>query len=186
MSASDTAGSAGALSLALPAPVLVWLPVGHLVAAGLGLAPARTRGRYRVRVAAVEDEHDAPIARRVRRHLGAFEEKAHACAVWIVGLDGEQDRLLLGLRFVDGAVRQETIIGEGPQLRVERLDALLGGRLHDHPPAALERFLKQRRQDFLQRLAFEVVEEDFRHLAHSIPFTSKLNTAFRPAWFLQW
>ena len=48
-------------------------------------------------------------------------------------------------------------------MRVERLDALLGRRLHHDAPAALERFLEQRRQHPLERLALQMVEQDLGH-----------------------
>jgi hypothetical protein len=48
-------------------------------------------------------------------------------------------------------------------MRVQRLDALIGSGLHHHAPAALERLLKQQRQRAFQRLADQVVEEDFGH-----------------------
>ena len=45
----------------------------------------------------------------------------------------------------------------------ERLGALRRGRLHDHAPAALERFLEQGRQNILERHVLQMVEQDFRH-----------------------
>ena len=42
-------------------------------------------------------------------------------------------------------------------------------RLHHRPPAAPERFLDQRRQHRLERLALEVVEQDLRHGAQIAP-----------------
>ncbi len=50
-------------------------------------------------------------------------------------------------------------------MRVERLDALLGRRLHHDAPAALERFLEQRRQHPFERLAVEMVEQDLGHFS---------------------
>jgi hypothetical protein len=41
---------------------------------------------------------------------------------------------------------------------VERIDALVGRRLHHNPPAALERAFEKRRQHALQRLALQVIE----------------------------
>ena len=46
---------------------------------------------------------------------------------------------------------------------VEGLDPLFGGGLHDHPPAALERFFDQCRQHTLERVVLQVVEQNFRH-----------------------
>src|SRR5215467_4565957 len=95
-----------ASGLALPAAILVGLPIGHLEAAVLGVAPARARRRKRVRVLAVD-------------------QKAHRRAIGIVGMDGDQDRLVPGFRITPGAVRQEALVIVGPQMAVERLDPLL-------------------------------------------------------------
>src|SRR5271165_1738808 len=51
-------------------------------------------------------------------------------------------------------------------MRVERIDALFRGALHDDAPAALERFLQERRQHAFQLLALQVVEEKFGHQVH--------------------
>ena len=67
------------------------------------------------------------------------------------------------LGFAPGAVRQEAVVAIGPQMGVERLDALLGRGLHHHAPAALERFLEQRRQHPFERLALQMIEQDFGH-----------------------
>src|SRR4051795_11659757 len=58
---------------------------------------------------------------------------------------------------------QKTLVGVGPEMVVERGEALLGGRLHGDAPAALDRFLDQGRQHRLQRLALQMVEEDLGH-----------------------
>ena len=48
-------------------------------------------------------------------------------------------------------------------MRVERVDALLGRRLHHDAPAALDRALQELRQHALERLALQMVEQNFGH-----------------------
>src|SRR6516164_11667183 len=55
-------------SQSLPAPLLVRLPIGDIEALGLALAPALARGRDRVGILSVNDEHDAPIGVGIRGH----------------------------------------------------------------------------------------------------------------------
>src|SRR6185369_6579747 len=90
-------------SLSLPAALLVGLPVGRLEAIGLGLAPAFAGRRNRVGILAVEDQHDALIVAGILRHRRAVEQEAYRGAVWIVVIDGQQNRLLARLRFAPGA-----------------------------------------------------------------------------------
>src|SRR6516165_12468925 len=53
-------------SQSLPAPLLVRLPIGDIEALRLALAPALARGRDRVGILSVNDEHDAPIGVGIR------------------------------------------------------------------------------------------------------------------------
>ena len=46
---------------------------------------------------------------------------------------------------------------------VEGGEPLLARRLHDRPPAALQRFLEERRQHGLERLPLQMIEEDLGH-----------------------
>ena len=48
-------------------------------------------------------------------------------------------------------------------MRIERFDALFARALDDGPPAAIERLMKQRRQNLLRRLPGQVVEQNFSH-----------------------
>src|SRR6266581_194126 len=57
--------------LALPAPLLVRLPISHLEAAGLGLRPAHACVLKRIRVLAVEQQHDTRIACGILGHRRA-------------------------------------------------------------------------------------------------------------------
>src|SRR6185369_4077957 len=78
-------------------------------------------------------------------------------------LRGQQHRLQRGLGLAVGAVREEGIVAPGPQMRIERVDPLVGRRLHHDAPAALERFLQKLRQHAFDRLALQVIEEDLGH-----------------------
>jgi hypothetical protein len=55
-------------------------------------------------------------------------------------------------------MRQERIVTIGPQMRVERIGALLRRRLYDSAPSTFEGFLKQRRQNFLKRHVLQMIE----------------------------
>src|SRR5262245_27776216 len=72
--------------LALPAAIRVRLPISDLKARCLGFAPAHAGRRHRVRVLAVEDEHDAVVAGSIRRYLGAVDEETHAGTVGIAAV----------------------------------------------------------------------------------------------------
>jgi hypothetical protein len=58
---------------------------------------------------------------------------------------------------------QKRIVAIGPQMRVERVRALLGAGLHRHAPSARERLLELRRQHFLKRRVLQMIEQDFGH-----------------------
>ena len=146
-----------------PTALLVGLPIRHLKPRRFRLAPARAGGVDGVRILAVEKEHHALIGGDILRHQRPLDKEAHHRAVRIVIVDRQQNRLLRGFRLTPGTVRQKGIVAPGPQMRVERLDAFFGGRLHHDPPTAVERLLQQRRQDLLWRLPLQVIEENFRH-----------------------
>jgi hypothetical protein len=55
-------------------------------------------------------------------------------------------------------MRQERVVAERPQMRIERLDPLLRRSLHDDAPAALERLFEQGREHPLDRLALQMIE----------------------------
>src|SRR6516225_8818382 len=78
----------------LPAPLLVRLPIGDIEALRLALAPALARGRDRVGILSVNDEHNAPIGVGIRGHRRAVDQKAHRRTVRVVAIEREQDRLL--------------------------------------------------------------------------------------------
>ena len=115
-----------AQALRLPAAVFVRLPVGSLEPAGLRFTPARPCRGNRLVVFAVKQQDDALVGRGILRHRRAVDQKADIRAVRIVVVDGEQHRLHRGLALAIGAVREEIVVAIGPQVSVERVDALLG------------------------------------------------------------
>ena len=129
----------------LPAAVLVGLPVGGLGTASFGLIPAQASYFNGFRIVAVEQQYDALIISGIRYQIRAIDEEAYRRTIRIFGTGGQHDRLLRGFGISGGGVRQECVVTPGPQMRIERLHTLFGGRLNDHAPAALERFLQQRR-----------------------------------------
>jgi len=80
-----------------------------------------------------------------------------------------EDEKLLILRVADapGRMRQKRIVAIGPQMRVERIGALLRRRLHDDAPAALQQFFQERRQHGFERHVLQMVEQNFRHFLAS-------------------
>src|SRR5262249_29027915 len=159
----DRAGTGPRSGFALPAARFVPLPIGALQAPALGLAPLRPRRPAHLRVPAVGHPHDAGVVRGIGGNGCALDQEAHRRTIGIAVVYGQQNRLLACLAVAPGAVRQKAIIGVGPQVRVERVDPLLGGRLHHDAPAALERALKQRRQHALDRLTQQMIEQDLGH-----------------------
>src|SRR5262249_55810436 len=120
-------------------------------------------GGGRVRTLTVDGGPDAMISVATRRHRRAIDQEAHRRAVRVIAVEREQDRLLARLGLAPGTVREKAVVAKGPQVRVERLDSLLRSRLHDHAPAALERFFDQRGKHTLERLSLQLVKYDFRH-----------------------
>ena len=88
-----------------------------------------------------------------------------------LGYFPQDDRLVFCVARLRRGVRQEGIVAVGPQMRIQCLGALLRGRLHHHPPAALKRFLEQGRQHIFDRHVLQVVEQDFRHPASAISWS---------------
>src|ERR1700734_4573038 len=58
-------------------------------------------------------------------------------------------------------------------MRIEPVDALVRRALHHNPPAALQGFLEEPPQPLLERLAFEVVEQNF---GHPVPARASLDS----------
>jgi len=97
------------------------------------------------------------IIERIQRGLINLKEATNSHLL-IAVMHRQQDRLLRGLGLAPGPMRQKAVVAEDPQMGVERLDPLFRGGLHDHSPAALERFFDQSRQHALKRLALQVIE----------------------------
>src|SRR5215831_3966683 len=106
----------------LPASLLVRPPIGDIEALRLALAPARARGSDRVGILAINDEHDALISVGIGGHRRAVDQEAHRRAVRVIAVEREQDRLLARLSLAPSTVREEAVVAEGPQMRVECLD----------------------------------------------------------------
>ena len=97
-------------------------------------------------------------------HRRAIDQKPDGLAPSRVKVvDREQYRLLASVCLALGTMRQKAVVAVGPQMRVERIDTIFGGSLHDHSPAALERALEQIWQHLLDRLLLEVIEQDLSH-----------------------
>src|SRR5437764_15373292 len=60
-------------------------------------------------------------------------------------------------------MRQKTAFTVGPQMRIEGFDTLLRSPLHDHTPSPRDGFFKQGWENVFDRLALQVIEEDFSH-----------------------
>jgi hypothetical protein len=76
---------------------------------------------------------------------------------------GEQHRLLGSGRLAKRTVRQKALLGIGPQMGIERIEALLHGCLHDNAPAPRQRTLQQHRKHPFHGLSLEMVEQEFGH-----------------------
>ena len=137
--------------LLLPAAVLVGLPIGRLEALApsprsSARAPPRPPRRPRRRTAARCADSSRHRPAPARRRSGSAHWRRSDCRSCTVSSTGCIAASLS--RSVPCA--QEAVVAIGPQMRVERLDALLGRRLHHDAPAALERFLQQLRQHALR------------------------------------
>src|SRR5262245_40480314 len=100
----------GGSTHALPAPVLVGLPIRDVEAFGPALAPALPRRHHGFGILAVEDEHDTLIGVSIRRNRRAVDEEAHDRLVRVVVVDGEQNRLLRRVDLAPGPVREEAVV----------------------------------------------------------------------------
>src|SRR3569623_511877 len=110
----DLSLTTAAQILALPAALLIGLPVGLLESARLAIGPRRTRCTKRLVIIAVEDEDNALIRRTIRRHRRAIDEKAHRGCVGIGVVHRQHHRLVPGIGIAPCAVRQKRIVAEGP------------------------------------------------------------------------
>src|SRR5262249_1735382 len=113
-------------AFALPAPMLVGLPVRHLKSLRLGSRPALARRDDGVRIIAVEQQDQAIVGCCVPRQRNAINQKANSRPVRVVVADREQHRLFSCCCFAIRSVRQEAVVAEGPQMRVERVNPLFG------------------------------------------------------------
>jgi hypothetical protein len=149
--------------LALPAAVLVRPPIGDVETSRLGIVPAPACLRHRVRVVAIEQDHDALISGGVSRQRNAVDEETNVRAIRIGFVHRDQHRLRLRVAVAFGAVRQETVLAVRPQMRIERVDALLRSGLHHDVPAPLQGSFQQGRQHALQWMPLEMIEQHLRH-----------------------
>ena len=149
------------LRFLFPAAVGILLPVGDGCACGFGRLPGGAGRSDGVGIAAIEHHDQAVVGvEAVRR--GTVDEEADFGAVGIFGIGGEVDRLLGREAVSLGAVRQKAFWFVGPEPLIEAVEALGRAGLDHGTPAALKRALKQRRQDVFERLALEMIEQDFR------------------------
>ena len=124
------------------------------------MRPGRFHG---LTVLTVKNQNDTLIGRSVSRHAGSFDEKPHGGIVGIFLIDGQQDRMFACLRIPPSSVRQKRVVALGPKVSVKRLHALFGHALDHDAPAALERFMQERRQDLFGSLPLQMIEENFSH-----------------------
>src|SRR2546423_10574703 len=153
----------GSLLPPLPSSPFIGLPIRQLEPPRLAIRPNAARRGQRVIIVAVEDQHHPFVAVAIGRQSRIVDQEPDIGPVRIAVLDRENDGLVLRIAGAPGGVRQERIVAVGPQMRIERLGALRRGRLHDHAPAALERFFQERRQYAFERHALQMIEQDFRH-----------------------
>src|SRR4029079_4676055 len=103
---------------------------------------------------------------------GVIDKETYGSAIWIAVIGSEQHRLLGRLGFAPRSVRKKAIVAVDPQMRIKRLDALLGRTLHDNFPTSLQRFLKERGQYALKFLSLQVVKQYLGHrIARPVPTT---------------
>ncbi len=98
-----------------------------------------------------------------RRRVDAGDQHAQRRAVGVFLAGGQIDRLRLRLAVVRRAVRQEAVVGVGPQPLVQRLDALLRRRLDDGAQAVRQRVPENLRQRLIDAAALEMIEAEFGH-----------------------
>ncbi|MOA07764.1 hypothetical protein D3C78_1274810 [compost metagenome] len=124
--------------------------------------PVISRHFKLVGIVSVEHEHDTLIGLH-RWRLCAINDKADTRRVGVLVRRRQENRLALRCGRSIGGVRQEAVVTKGPQMRVEEITALLTRRLDRDLPAALQRFLEQRRQRVLQLRFRQMVEQNFSH-----------------------
>src|SRR3546814_16688008 len=115
--ARQGAAAASAFGLALPAAALGLLPVGQRVTLVLVFPPASARRSDGLLVAAVEklaDQIEIPELPGTR----AFGQEEYLRPVRVLVAVGEPDRLPVGMPVDLAAIRQETPVVVGPQVRL--------------------------------------------------------------------
>ena len=141
--------------------VFVLLPVADLMAFRLESLPVVAGAGDAVSSAA------SKIATaRVRPSILPTGRHRHGTGHWLnwdFRPRGQPHRLQMGEAIGLGAMRQKGILAIGPQQWRERFGSLLRSCLHHHPPAPFETGIQQPGQDLFERLALEMVEEDFGH-----------------------
>ena len=120
------------------------------------------------------------------------DQEADLCAIGIILTEGQRNGLGVQITVAGAAVGQKTVIGIGPQVRIERLDALRRSRLHDGLPAARQSALKQFRQHAFQRAVLQVVEQHFgglfrghRSTVREAAILAQIYAIVRGAWQLE-
>jgi len=96
----------------------------------------------RLGIVTVEQQHDTLIRVGIGRHRRAIDEKTYGGAIRIVVMNGKQNRLLVSFGIAPGAMRKEALVAKRPQMRVERVEALLPWYVDHRAPAALDRFFE--------------------------------------------
>ncbi len=144
-------------------PELVLLPIGHRMARILGLLPLLAGAQQGILVGPVEQDADPLVGPGIRRQVGALDQEPDRGGVRIYVPQRQHHRLARRIGLAVGAVRQEALVGIGPEVVVQRLQTLLARRLDRGLPAAVEGALDEVRQHLFQRLALHVVEENLCH-----------------------
>src|SRR5215471_8018582 len=141
---------------ALPPPVVVCLPVGYHESARLGGLPLVAGFGDRFIVVSIEQQYNTTILGGILRHRRTIDQKAHRRGVRIMIPGGQQHWLIHGALLAKRAMRQETVVAKRPQVSIERVNPLLDGAVHHHPPTPLDAFFQQDGQYPFDRLCLEM------------------------------
>src|SRR5689334_3604528 len=152
------------LHLLRPTPPFVSLPIGGIEPFFFCCRPLRACRRYRFLILSVKQEHYSLVVLWVGWHGCTVNQKSDSSTVGIALSHREQDWLKRGLRLTPRTMGQKAVVAIGPKVRVEGVDALFRGSLHNHFPPAFKRPLKQSGKNAFQLLTLKMIEKNLGHL----------------------
>src|SRR5215470_2791335 len=110
---------------ALPAPIIVGLPVSYRKSARFGTLPVVPGLGNRLVIAAVEQQYNAIVLLDILRQRRPVDQEAHRRGVRIMVLHRQQHRLIRSGRLTKRSVGKKAVLAKRPQVSIERVDALL-------------------------------------------------------------